>query len=178
MMGRPVGMPVKFKRLHPLAVLPKYSRFGDAGMDLTAVEMKRVIEGGVVFFEYGFGIAVEIPYGFEGQIRPRSSISDTDLLLTNSPGTIDAGYRGEIRARFKLIPSSSAVNYRIYEVGERIAQMIISPIERVSPVWAEELSASERGYGGYGSTDRTPCPECGQKTHAVNCGNRWTGEEA
>ena len=138
---------VKYKKLHPAAVAPKQAYPGDAGFDLTVTSVKRL---GANKIEYGFGIAVEIPEGFEGEIRPRSSVHKNFTLLSNAPGTIDAGYRGEIKAVFYHIPLLS----KPYEVGERACQLLVKPVPEVRYVEAEELSETERGAGGYGSTGR------------------------
>jgi dUTP pyrophosphatase len=139
---------VKIKKLHPNSVIPTYSKEGDAGMDLTITE---VIKNTTEDVSYGFGIALEIPSGFVGLVFPRSSIRKTDLLLTNSVGVIDSGYRGEIQATFKKTLGDSSV---IYEVGERGAQIIILPYPRINFINSDNLSNSERGDGGFGSTGK------------------------
>jgi dUTP pyrophosphatase len=139
---------VKIKKLNPNAVIPSYSKEGDAGMDLTITE---VIKNTTEDVSYGFGIALEIPSGFVGLVFPRSSIRKTDLLLTNSVGVIDSGYRGEIQATFKKTLGESSV---IYEVGERGAQIIILPYPKINFVNSDNLSNSERGDGGFGSTGK------------------------
>jgi dUTP pyrophosphatase len=138
---------IKFKRLHPAAVAPKQAHQGDAGFDLTVTRVKRL---GICKVEYGFGIAVEIPEGYEGEIRPRSSVHKNFTLLSNAPGTIDSGYRGEIKAVFYHIPFLS----KLYLVGERACQLLIKPVPEVRYIEAEELSQTERGTGGYGSSGR------------------------
>lgn len=139
---------VKLKKLHPNAVIPTYSKTGDAGMDLTITE---VIKNTTEDVSYGFGIAMEIPVGFVGLVFPRSSIRKTDLLLTNSVGVIDSGYRGEIQATFKKTQGDSSV---IYEVGERGAQIIILPYPKINFINSDNLSETERGEGGFGSTGK------------------------
>lgn len=139
---------VKIKKLHPNSVIPTYSKEGDAGMDLTITE---VIKNTTEDVSYGFGIALEIPSGFVGLVFPRSSIRKTDLLLTNSVGVIDSGYRGEIQATFKKTLGDSSV---IYEVGERGAQIIILPYPKINFINSDNLSNSERGDGGFGSTGK------------------------
>jgi dUTP pyrophosphatase len=138
---------VKFKKLHPAAVAPKQAHPGDAGFDLTVTSVKRLDSRR---YEYGFGIAVEIPEGYEGEIRPRSSVHKKFTLLSNAPGTIDAGYRGEVKAVFYHIPLLS----KPYAVGDRACQMLIKPVPEVRYIEAEELTETERGTGGYGSTGR------------------------
>lgn len=137
-------MKVKFKKLHPNAVTPKYAKFGDAGMDLTATS--RWNEGSNVC--YGTGIAMEIPQGYVGLVFPRSSVAKKEMLLSNCVGVIDSGYRGEITAKFKTTNSGS----HLYEVGERICQIIILPYPEIEFDEVETLSETERGDGGYGSS--------------------------
>ena len=107
-------MKVKIK-LAEGAVLPKYAKPGDAGMDLTAISENIVNKENFGYIEYGTGISLEIPEGYFLDIRPRSSISETGLFLANAPGTIDSQYRGEIKCRFKWIPGTKK-----YEVGDRV----------------------------------------------------------
>jgi dUTP pyrophosphatase len=140
-------MKIKIKRLHPNSVIPRYAKHGDAGMDLTATSKIYDENNNVV---YGTGLAVEIPEGYVGLVFPRSSICKKDLFLTNSVGVIDSGYRGEIMAKFKHT-DNLPVEYR---VGERIAQLIIIPHPYIEFELANELSESERGSGGYGSSGR------------------------
>jgi dUTP pyrophosphatase len=140
-------MKIKIKRLHPNSVIPRYAKHGDAGMDLTATSKYYDENNNVV---YGTGLAVEIPEGYVGLVFPRSSICKKDLFLTNSVGVIDSGYRGEIMAKFKHT-DNLPVEYR---VGERIAQLIIIPHPYIEFELANELSESERGSGGYGSSGR------------------------
>lgn len=142
-------MEIKVKRLDPKAIIPCYAKAGDAGMDLTATSIKFVNDPGYGFVEYGTGLAMEIPEGYYGAIVPRSSISKTGLILANSPGTIDSGYRGEIKLRFKAIPGT-----KILEVGDRVAQIIIMKYPEVKFVGVDELSDTERGDGGFGSTGK------------------------
>lgn len=141
-------MKVKIKKLYDGAVLPSYAKPGDAGLDLTATE--RWVEGDKVC--YGTGLAIEIPEGFVGLVFPRSSIAKKELLLSNSVGVIDSGYRGEIKAKFML--TDYPETDKIYEVGERIAQLIIMPYPRIEFEEVNELSKTERGTGGYGSTNK------------------------
>ena len=140
-------MKVKIKKLVENAVIPTYAKKGDAGMDLTATSKTYDEQGNVV---YGTGIAVEIPNGYVGLVIPRSSICKTDLLLTNSVGVIDSGYRGEIMAKFAYVH----MHNKKYEIGDRIAQLIIMPYPIIEFVESEELSETERGDGGYGSSGK------------------------
>lgn len=154
--------PLRFKKLHPEATLPQYAKFGDAGLDLTAVSKEYNYDFG--FWEFGTGLAVEIPHGYVGLVFPRSSISKTPYSLINSVGVIDSGFRGEIKFRFSddsnnLYPSkfgtirkSSLKDVKPYEVGDRIGQLVILKLPSFQPKFVEELSDTERGVGGFGST--------------------------
>ena len=139
---------VKIKRLHKDAVIPSYSRQGDAGMDLVATSK---------FYDdfdnvcYGTGLAIEIPEGHVGLLFPRSSISKTDLTLRNSVGIIDSSYRGEIVLKFNNILMSSC---EPYNVKERIGQLIIMPYPTIEFEEVEELSTTERGVQGFGSSGK------------------------
>jgi len=136
---------VKIKKLSEYAVIPTYGKDGDAAMDLTATSREVDAHGNQA---YGTGLAMEIPYGYVGLIFPRSSVSKTSLILANSVGIIDAGYRGEIICKFK--PTTSY--YHQYRIGDRIAQIMIIPRLEISFIEVDELSNSERGDGGFGST--------------------------
>ena len=146
---------VKIKKLHKDAVIPKYETIGSVGMDLTAVSKEYDEHGNVVF---GTGLAIQIPEGYYADLRPRSSISKYDLVLANSVGTIDSDYRGELILKFK--PSVYfGVNRGdddgvMYDVGDRIAQLVILPYPKVSFVEVDDLSETERGTGGFGSTNK------------------------
>ena len=142
------GVMVKVKKLDPNAVIPSYSKIGDAGMDLT---ITREIENTSFSVSYGFGIAMEIPKGFVGLVFPRSSVRNQDLILSNCVGVIDSGYRGEIQATFKKTQGLDSLKYK---VGERGAQIIILPYPQVFMTEVPELSESDRGEGGFGSTGK------------------------
>ena len=113
-------------------------------MDLVAISLKK--SGG--FYEYGTGLAMEIPEGYVGLVFPRSSISKTDHYLRNSVGVIDSGYRGEIKIRMST-PLLGGVEYK---EGDRIAQLVIMKLPWVNIEEVEELSDTDRGDGGFGST--------------------------
>ena len=142
-------MIVKIKKLHKNAVIPAYAKPGDAGLDLTATSVVTDEYGNVV---YGTGLAIEIPFGYAGLLFPRSSNSKTDLYLTNHVGVVDSGYRGEIM--FKYRPYNGLVDAKVYSVGERVGQIVILPYPSVSFEEVEQLSDTERGEGGYGSTGK------------------------
>lgn len=167
-------MKVKIKRLSENAVIPKYAKDQDAGLDLVATSKTYDENGNVV---YGTGLAFEIPKGYVGLLFPRSSNAKKDLLLSNSVGVLDSGYRGEVLFKFKstlnsqesevktelyyeyestYISSSNPEYYfeNTYEIGDRIGQLIIMPYPTIEFEEVEELSESERGSGGYGSTGK------------------------
>ena len=138
---------VKIKVLHPDASIPKYGSVGAACFDLMAISSKVVEEAGFGYIEYDFGLAFEIPEGYVGLIYPRSSISKTGMILSNSVGVVDSDYRGSVTARFKYIKDTV-----IYNPGERVAQMMIVPVNQVTFEVVKELSNTERNEGSYGST--------------------------
>lgn len=140
-------MQVEIKRLHPDAILPKYAHEHDAGMDLCSSETVEILPGEWV--KVGTGIAIAIPEGYEGQVRPRSGLAlNNGITVLNAPGTIDAGFRGEIgvilfncsQEPFKVVPTM------------KIAQMVFQRIEYAELVEVKELGTSDRGLGGFGST--------------------------
>ena len=146
-----LDLTVKFRKLVSEAVTPQYAQDGDAGMDLTATSF-RVTD---TFMEYGTGIAVEIPHGHVGLLFPRSSITKSapGVSLKNSVGVIDSNYRGEILIRFEL-PYSAEMGGTIPVVGDKVAQLLIIPYPTVHMEEVGELSDSNRGQGGFGSTDK------------------------
>lgn len=139
-------MKVKFKKLHPDAVIPSKANPGDAGFDLVSVSTK--FDNKSQIRNFGTGLAVEIPEGYVGYIFPRSSIYKTYFRLANCVGVIDSGYRGEIGFNFDI--KSNA--HKAYKIGDRIGQLIIMPIPEVEFVEVDELSDSSRGIGGFGSS--------------------------
>lgn len=139
-----MALNIKIKKLHKDAVIPTKAHATDAGCDLYATSCH--YDNGLII--YGTGIAVEIPEGYVGLVFPRSSIANTHLTLSNSVGVIDSGYRGEVMAKFRKGGT------RGYNVGDRIAQLIILPYPEVVFEEAEELSESDRGTGGYGSSGK------------------------
>ena len=144
-------MELPFRRLDPDARLPEPSHAGDAGLDLRATTDIEVSPG-----ERGMiptGVAVAIPDGQAGLVLPRSGLaSKHGLTLANSPGLIDAGYRGEIIVAVVNLDRSEPV--KIVR-GERIAQLVIVALPAVSPAFVDELPDSQRGTGGFGSTGTT-----------------------
>jgi dUTP pyrophosphatase len=140
---------VLVRKLRPDAIVPKYQTELAAGMDLhAAIDRAIVIEPGATA-RVSTGLAVAIPPGFEGQVRPRSGLArDRAVTLTNSPGTIDADYRGEC---IVLMINHGREPVTI-EPGHRIAQLVIAPVARAEMVEVDELPATARGAGGFGST--------------------------
>lgn len=146
-------MEVKFKKLSDKAVTPTYAHDGDAGLDLTATGIHSEInECGQFVIVYHTGLAFEIPKGYVGLIFPRSSIAKKSLTLTNCVGVIDSNYRGEVLAKFKNTTGDSVP--AVYPIGAKIAQLIIMPYPIVSLIESDELSSTERGEGGFGSSDK------------------------
>ncbi len=143
-------MNIKIKKLHPNAVIPTYSKPGDAGMDLTAISFSLNKENN--FYEYGTGLSIEIPAGYVGLIFPRSSISNVNMMFTNAVAVIDSNFRGEIKLRFKRHQNKQAL--RDYNVGERIGQLLILPYPQITFEEVDELSETERGKGGFGSSGK------------------------
>ena len=144
-------MKVNIKKLHPNAIIPKYAKPGDAGMDLYVADWKFHVDsiiGENVGLKVDSGIAVEIPEGYVGLIFPRSSIKSTGHRLSNAVGVIDSGYRGSIQAYFDITDNSLVT----YGVGDRFAQLIILPYPQIEFNEIDELSSTDRGEGGFGST--------------------------
>ena len=139
-------MNVNIKKLTDSAVVPSYSKEGDAGLDLTATS----VEENAMYLEYGTGLAFEIPEGYVGYVFPRSSISKYHLSLANAVGVVDSNYRGEVKLRFKK--TLDKVFENVYNVGDRVGQLIIMPYPKVTLVEVDELSDSNRGTGGFGSS--------------------------
>ena len=143
-------MQIRIQRIHPDAILPKYAHGPeeDAGMDLHAVEAV-TLEPGVARL-VPTGLTIELPPGFEAQVRPRSGLAlKHAITMPNAPGTIDPGYRGELRV---ILLNLGREPYAIAP-GDRIAQMIVARYEPVE--WLEtELAASRRGAGGFGSSGK------------------------
>lgn len=144
-------MQVRIKKLSENAVIPTYAKDGDAGMDLVAT---RIINETLDSITYGTDIAMEIPKEFVGLVFPRSSIRKTGLQLSNSVGVVDSGYRGEIQATFKKIQGVSNDTLDNYKVGDRICQIMIIPHPPIEFKEVDELTNTERGEGGFGSTGK------------------------
>ena len=134
--------------LHPDAKLPTFAHEGDAGADLTSVEDTVLAPGERKLVRTGISIA--LPQGYVGLVHPRSGLAAKNgLSIVNAPGTIDAGYRGEILVN--LINLDRSIDFEL-PAGSRIAQLVIQKVERPSFVITSEHVSTERGFGGHGST--------------------------
>ena len=156
-------MKLGFKKVHPDAKLPSYSHEGDAGMDVYAVEDVELNSGKAKLVSTG--LIADIPTGYEIQVRPRSGLAlKQNITVWNSPGTIDSSYRGTIGIIMMYLPPVSDIRFREHRViplaadskmihkGDRIAQFVLAPVTRCEPVEISEVSDTERGTGGFGST--------------------------
>ena len=136
-------MKVKIKKLNPNALVPKYSKSGDAGLDLVAVDL----EYNDSHITYKTGLAIEIPENYVGLLFPRSSVYKTQQVLANSVGVVDSGYRGEIMLKYTRSEDDLE-----YNVGDRVGQILILPYPNINFVEVDELSSTDRDSGGFGST--------------------------
>ena len=147
-----MALKLKIKKLHENATIPSYAKDGDACFDLTCVS----VDEREKFIQYNTGLAFEIPDGHVGLIFPRSSVTKKSLMLKNSVGVIDSGYRGEVSFRFHItardLDKDVSDDEGLYGEGERVGQMMILPIPTVEFEEVDDLSDTDRGDGGYGST--------------------------
>ena len=142
-------MILKIQKLDERTIVPQYMTPGSAGMDLHAIE-DVVIEAGR-HQRARTGLAIHVPDGYEGQVRPRSGLAAKHgVTVLNAPGTVDSDYRGELAV---LLVNHSDWPVHIV-AGDRIAQLVICPVARVEPVLVESLDETKRGSGGFGSTGR------------------------
>ena len=137
-------MKLKIKKLNSEAKIPQYAHHDDAGMDVYALT-KEVKEK---FIEYGTGLSFEVPEGYMMLIFPRGSLSNKDLIMANHVGVLDAGYRGELKMRFKKTGDD------VYELGDKIGQIIVVPFPKIEFEEVDELTETKRGEGGFGSTGK------------------------
>ena len=144
-------MKVRIKKLNDKAVMPTKAHATDAGFDLYCTSKE--IDWGRRQLVCHTGLAFEIPEGYVGLLFPRSSVSGKPLMMANSVGVIDSGYRGEVTAKFNITDTRYSA-FSHYQEGDRIAQMIIIPYPEIEFEEADSLSDSDRGTGGYGSTGR------------------------
>ena len=140
-------MTLKFKRIHPDAVLPAYAHPSDAGMDIRSVADMTVPARGRALVPTG--LVVLLPPLYEAQVRPRSGLAlKHGITVLNTPGTIDSGYRGEIGV---ILFNSSDVDFQVKK-GDRVAQVVIAPVTQPVIEEAQEIDETDRGAGGFGST--------------------------
>ena len=138
---------VKIRKVHPDAVIPFRAHATDAGMDVTAISMEMTED----YVEYDTGLQFQLPEGYAMLIFPRSSNSKKDLLLCNSVGILDAGYTGNLKLRFKL--TTEGYTEKIYNPGDKVGQIMIVPYPEINFIETEVFNETERGDGGFGSTN-------------------------
>lgn len=140
---------VRIKKLLPEAQTPQYAKAGDAGADLCS-SIATVVEPGDSKM-IPTGIAIELPKGYEAQVRPRSGLAyKNQVTVLNTPGTVDEGYRGEVGV---ILINHGTEPFSI-KPGDRIAQLVIKPVEQAEFIVVEKLGVTERGVGGFGSTGK------------------------
>jgi dUTP pyrophosphatase len=140
---------VRFRRLRPAAVLPRYMTEGAAGMDLASAADGPITLAAGARLGVPTGWSMELPAGYEAQVRPRSGLSlRQGVTVVNAPGTIDSDYRGEVVV---LLVNLGQAPYTVAP-GERVAQLVIAPVVRATVEEVGELSPTERGAGGFGHT--------------------------
>lgn len=145
-----MGMEVVFEKLSPTARLPVYAHPGDAGMDLFADAAVTLPPGGRAAVPTG--LRLRLPPGTEGQVRPRSGLAlRHGVTVANAPGTVDEGYRGELKV---LLVNLGEAPFEV-EPGMRVAQLVVAPVLRAAIVEGAVDDATARGTGGFGSTGRT-----------------------
>ena len=140
-------MTVKFRRIHPDATLPSYAHEGDAGMDVRSVEDLEIAPGARALVHTG--LVMMLPPGWEAQVRPRSGLAlKFGVTVLNTPGTIDAGYRGEVGV---ILVNFGEAPFKVAK-GDKVAQIVVAPVTRAEIVESAEVDETERGSGGFGST--------------------------
>ena len=140
-------MTVRFRKVHPDAVLPSYAHPGDAGMDVRSVESLEIAPGARALVHTGLVMA--LPPGWEAQVRPRSGLAlKHGVTVLNTPGTIDAGYRGEVGV---ILANLGDAPFSVAK-GDRIAQIVIAPVTTAKIAEVEVVDDTDRGAGGFGST--------------------------
>lgn len=140
-------MIVKIKKAHPDVPTPEYKTSGAAGCDVCAAESGNIPSGGTRLFDTG--LFLEVPEGYECQIRPRSGLAlKNQVTVLNAPGTLDSDYRGELKI---LLYNAGPWTHKV-EVGDRIAQLVFAPVKQATFEVVEELNETDRGTGGFGST--------------------------
>lgn len=140
-------MTVKFKKIHPDAVMPEYAHAGDAGMDVRSVDELTIPPGARALVHTG--LIIVLPPMYEAQVRPRSGLAlKSGITVLNTPGTIDAGYRGEVGV---ILANFGENEFKVAK-GDKIAQIVIQPVVRAEIEETQSIDATDRGEGGFGST--------------------------
>lgn len=140
-------MTLAFRRIHPDAVLPAYAHPSDAGMDVRSVDDVEIAPGARALVHTG--LVMNLPPGYEAQVRPRSGLAlKYGVTVLNAPGTIDAGYRGEVGV---VLANFGNAPFEVRK-GDRIAQIVVAPVTRAEVAESAEVDETDRGGGGFGST--------------------------
>ena len=140
-------MILRFKKVHPEAVLPTYAHASDAGMDVRSVEDVVIPAGGRALVHTG--LVMLLPPGYEAQVRPRSGLAlKHGITVLNTPGTIDSGYRGEVGV---ILANFGSEGFAVAK-GDKIAQIVVAPVTQAAIEEAYEIDETDRGAGGFGST--------------------------
>ena len=140
-------MILRFKKVHPEAVLPAYAHASDAGMDVRSVEDVVIPAGGRALVHTG--LVMLLPPGYEAQVRPRSGLAlKHGITVLNTPGTIDSGYRGEVGV---ILANFGGEGFAVAK-GDKIAQIVVAPVTQAVIEEAYEIDETDRGAGGFGST--------------------------
>ena len=140
-------MILRFKKVHPEAVLPAYAHASDAGMDVRSVEDVVIPAGGRALVRTG--LVMLLPPGYEAQVRPRSGLAlKHGITVLNTPGTIDSGYRGEVGV---ILANFGGEGFAVAK-GDKIAQIVVAPVTQAAIEEAYEIDETDRGSGGFGST--------------------------
>lgn len=159
---RKSGVQIGFKKVHPNAKLPTYAHEGDVGMDVYAVEPVMLDLNVPTLVKTG--LVADIPFGYEIQVRPRSGLSLKGVTVFNAPGSIDCQFRGEIGVILYAVKGNQRISSgnggsegmwkEVFSInqGDRIAQLVVAPVTRCNPVEVKEVSDTDRGTGGFGST--------------------------
>ena len=143
-------MELQIKQLHPSATIPHYAHPGDAGLDLFAIEPQEILPGEAQLIRTG--IAIALTFGYEAQIRPRSGLAlKHSVTVLNSPGTIDAGYRGEV----KIVLINHGKNVFKIVPGMKVAQMVVTSFIQTKVIAVNDFNTTSRGSRGFGSTGNT-----------------------
>lgn len=142
-------MVLRFKRIHPDAVLPAYAHTSDAGMDIRSVEDIAIPAGKRALVHTG--LVMLLPPMYEAQVRPRSGLAlKSGVTVLNTPGTIDSGYRGEVGV---ILANFGDADFQVKK-GDKIAQVVIAPVTQPEVVETDEIDETDRGAGGFGSTGK------------------------